>query len=190
MFVADNPTDHHIFMSAFTGERELQSTSSGISIATPRGEIQIMDPVAYRSHFGIDAPDVNAGMRLCALRLIAPELGTGRGEPEIEPEHASQRIWIASLLRPRKRHGRGARLRTSGVMSATPARKTRRPLCAERWFGATDDPFLVGAAKAFRHEPDGLVIVHDGKIVAAGVYDALKNVIAVRVQSSLTIAIT
>jgi catechol 2,3-dioxygenase-like lactoylglutathione lyase family enzyme len=75
VFVADNPTDHHIFMSAFTGERELQSTSSGISIATPRGEIQIMDPVAYRSHFGIDAPDVNAGMRLCALRFVAPELG-------------------------------------------------------------------------------------------------------------------
>lgn len=74
VFVADNPTDHHIFMSAFAGERELQSTSSGISVATPRGEIQIMDPVAYRSHFGIEAPDVNTGMRLCALRLKAPDL--------------------------------------------------------------------------------------------------------------------
>jgi guanine deaminase len=38
-----------------------------------------------------------------------------------------------------------------------------------------DDPFLAGATKAFRHEPDGLVIVHDGKIVAAGGYDALKT---------------
>jgi guanine deaminase len=38
-----------------------------------------------------------------------------------------------------------------------------------------DDPFLAGAAKAFRHEPDGLVIIHDGKIVAAGGYDALKT---------------
>jgi catechol 2,3-dioxygenase-like lactoylglutathione lyase family enzyme len=74
VFVADNPTDHHIFMSAFAGERELQSTSSGISVVTPRGDIQIMDPVAYRSHFGIDAPDVTAGMRLCALRLTAPDL--------------------------------------------------------------------------------------------------------------------
>lgn len=74
VFVADNPTDHHIFMSAFAGERELQSTSSGISVVTPRGEIQIMDPVAYRSHFGIDAPDVTTSMRLCALRLKVPEL--------------------------------------------------------------------------------------------------------------------
>ena len=74
VFVAENPTDHHIFMSAFAGERELQSTSSGIAVATPRGEIQIMDPTAYRSHFGIEAPDVNGGMRLCALRLTAPDL--------------------------------------------------------------------------------------------------------------------
>jgi guanine deaminase len=37
-----------------------------------------------------------------------------------------------------------------------------------------DDPFLVGGVKAFRYQRDGLVIVHDGKIVAAGGYDALK----------------
>ncbi len=74
VFVAENPTDHHIFMSAFTGERELQSTSSGISVATQRGDIQIMDPVAFRAHFGIDAPDVANSMRLCALRFTAPDL--------------------------------------------------------------------------------------------------------------------
>jgi hypothetical protein len=76
VFVAENPTDHHIFMSAFAGERDLQSTSSGISIATPHGEIQVMDPTAYRIHFGIEPPSVTAGMRLCALRLTAPDLKT------------------------------------------------------------------------------------------------------------------
>jgi len=74
VFVAENPTDHHIFMSAFAGERALQSTSSGIAVATSRGEIQIMDPTAYRSHFGIEPPNVNASMRLCALRFAAPDL--------------------------------------------------------------------------------------------------------------------
>ena len=34
IIVAENPTDHHIFLSAFAGERELQSTSSGLRIAT------------------------------------------------------------------------------------------------------------------------------------------------------------
>jgi hypothetical protein len=76
VFVAENPTDHHIFMSAFAGERDLQSTSSGISIATPHGEIQVMDPTAYRIHFGIEPPGVSAGMRLCALRFTAPDLKT------------------------------------------------------------------------------------------------------------------
>jgi hypothetical protein len=54
----------------------LQSTSSGISIATPHGEIQVMDPTAYRIHFGIEPPSVAAGMRLCALRFTAPDLKT------------------------------------------------------------------------------------------------------------------
>lgn len=76
VFVAENPSDHHIFMSAFAGERDLQSTSSGISIATPHGEIQVMDPTAYRIHFGIEPPSAAAGMRLCALRFTAPDLKT------------------------------------------------------------------------------------------------------------------
>jgi hypothetical protein len=70
VLVAENPTDHHIFLSAWSGERELQSTSSGITVATPRGEIQIMEPSAYRGHFGIDPPPVVAGARLAALRFV------------------------------------------------------------------------------------------------------------------------
>lgn len=69
VLVADNPSDHHIFLSAFAGERALMSTSSGVSVATPRGEIQIMDPVAYRRHFGAPPPEVTSGARLAALRL-------------------------------------------------------------------------------------------------------------------------
>jgi hypothetical protein len=70
VLVAENPTDHHIFLTAWSGERELQSTSSGITVATPRGEIQIMEPSAYRGHFGIDPPSVVAGARLAALRFV------------------------------------------------------------------------------------------------------------------------
>jgi hypothetical protein len=73
VMVADNPTDHHIFLSAFAGERELQSTSSGIAVATPRGAIQVMDPSAYRAHFGVSPPDISQGARLAALRFTAPD---------------------------------------------------------------------------------------------------------------------
>jgi hypothetical protein len=74
VLVADNPSDHHIFLSAFAGERELQSSSSGITMRTPRGDIQVMTPVAYRGHFDAPPPDVSGGARLAALRLLSSDL--------------------------------------------------------------------------------------------------------------------
>jgi hypothetical protein len=78
VLVAENPSDHHIFLSAFAGERELQSTSSGISVATPRGEIQVMDPAAYRNHFGAPPPDIAQGARIAALRLATSDMSKVR----------------------------------------------------------------------------------------------------------------
>jgi catechol 2,3-dioxygenase-like lactoylglutathione lyase family enzyme len=69
VIVAENPSDHHIFLSAFTGERELNATSSGVTAPTPRGELQIMDAAAFRSHFGVAPPDIAGGARLAALRF-------------------------------------------------------------------------------------------------------------------------
>jgi hypothetical protein len=74
IMVADNPSDHHIFLSAFAGERELQSSSAGITVTTPRGDIQVMAPTAYADHFGIAAPEVAEGGRLAALRLVSSDL--------------------------------------------------------------------------------------------------------------------
>jgi hypothetical protein len=73
VIVAENPSDHHIFLSAFTGERELLATSSGVSAHTPRGELAIMDAAAFGSHFGVAPPDIAAGARLAALRLLVPD---------------------------------------------------------------------------------------------------------------------
>jgi hypothetical protein len=67
--VADNPSDHHIFLSAFTGERELLATSSGVTVTTPRGFIQVMEPAIYAGQFGVPAPDIAGGARLAALVL-------------------------------------------------------------------------------------------------------------------------
>jgi catechol 2,3-dioxygenase-like lactoylglutathione lyase family enzyme len=74
VLVADNPSDHHIFLSAFTGERELLATSTGISINTPRGEIQVMTPAAFRDHFGTMPPATQNGARLAALRFAVRDL--------------------------------------------------------------------------------------------------------------------
>jgi hypothetical protein len=69
VLVAENPTDHHIFLSAFAGERELSATSTGVTVSTPRGSIQVMDPEAFRIHFDLEPPDVSVGARLAALRF-------------------------------------------------------------------------------------------------------------------------
>jgi len=69
VLVADNPTDHHIFLSAFTGVRDLHATSSGVTAATPRGDVKVMDPAAFRSHFGTEPPDISKGARLAAVQF-------------------------------------------------------------------------------------------------------------------------
>jgi hypothetical protein len=73
VIVAENPSDHHVFLSALTGERELHATSSGITARTPRGDLAIMDPAAFRSHFGVRAPDIAGGARLGAIGFVVRE---------------------------------------------------------------------------------------------------------------------
>src|SRR5262249_18741545 len=72
--VADSPSDHHVFVSAFTGERELLATSNGISVRMPRGTIDVMTPAAYAQHFGIAPPDRSRGARIAALILAARDM--------------------------------------------------------------------------------------------------------------------
>ena len=69
VLVADNPTDHHIFLSAFTGERELHSTSAGIAVRTPRGDVEIIEPVAFRDRYGVAVAAEGEGMTLAGLRM-------------------------------------------------------------------------------------------------------------------------
>ena len=78
VFVAENPADHHVFLKAFSGVSDLKSTSSGITIETPRGEIQVMDPAAFRLHFAVEPPDVARGMRLAAIRFAVRDMAAAR----------------------------------------------------------------------------------------------------------------
>jgi hypothetical protein len=78
VLVAENPIDHHIFLSAFTGVRDLHATSNGVSAATPRGKVKVMDPAAYRSHFRTEPPDISQGARLAALQFHVRDRGTLR----------------------------------------------------------------------------------------------------------------
>jgi catechol 2,3-dioxygenase-like lactoylglutathione lyase family enzyme len=69
VLVADNPAEHHAFLSAFAGGREVSATSSGIAVSTQRGDISVMDAAAFRREFGTEPPDTSRGARLAALRF-------------------------------------------------------------------------------------------------------------------------
>jgi len=76
VLVAENPADHHIFLEAFTGVRDLHSSSLGVTARTPRGDVEIMDAVAFRDRFGDVAKQAGEGASLQALRLAVPDLRT------------------------------------------------------------------------------------------------------------------
>jgi catechol 2,3-dioxygenase-like lactoylglutathione lyase family enzyme len=73
VLVAENPADHHIFLSAFSGMRDLHATSGAVSAQTPRGVITVMDPAAFRTHFGVAPPDIARGLRLAAIEFAVRE---------------------------------------------------------------------------------------------------------------------
>jgi glyoxalase-like protein len=69
--VAERPEMHRGFLGAFTGVSEIKSSTSGISVTTPRGDVQIVTPSAYRMLIGTEGPDLARGGRLAAIRFVA-----------------------------------------------------------------------------------------------------------------------
>ena len=74
VMVADNPTDHHIFLKAFTGVSDLYSSSIGVKARTENGDVEIMEQVAFRDQFGVSPAVEGEGMTLHALRLEVADL--------------------------------------------------------------------------------------------------------------------
>jgi hypothetical protein len=74
ILVADNPTDHHIFLSALTGVRLLHSNSIGVKSVTPHGDIDLMEVPSFRDQFGVAKTMAGEGAELSGLRLQVANL--------------------------------------------------------------------------------------------------------------------
>jgi hypothetical protein len=74
VLVADNAADHHIFLKAFTGVRDLHSTSIGVKAGTENGDVEVMAPVPFRDQFGVSPEATGEGMTLNALRFVVADL--------------------------------------------------------------------------------------------------------------------
>jgi hypothetical protein len=54
--VAENPSDHHIPLAAFTGNREMRATSTGIEVATGHGVIEVVTDAGFAFRYGVAPP--------------------------------------------------------------------------------------------------------------------------------------
>jgi hypothetical protein len=70
--VAADPERHRAFMQAFA-DADATRKEGGISIATPRGEIEIVTAPAFTGRYGVAAPDTVRGARLAAIRFTVAD---------------------------------------------------------------------------------------------------------------------
>ncbi|HEY0234823.1 MAG TPA: VOC family protein, partial [Afipia sp.] len=75
IMVADNPSDHHIFLSAFTGVRMVHSSSLGIASVTPNGEAEIMEATGFHDQFGVKSAVEGEGATFKGLQLVVEDVG-------------------------------------------------------------------------------------------------------------------
>lgn len=54
VLITEDPSDTHEFLGAFTGQREMRSTSFGLELDTPRGRIEVLSPAAFRFRYHLE----------------------------------------------------------------------------------------------------------------------------------------
>jgi len=78
VLVADNPTDHHVFLRGFTGLQDLHSNSLGVRATTENGAIEIVDAVSFRDRFGFAPAVIGDTMSLNAARIAVENIDNTR----------------------------------------------------------------------------------------------------------------
>lgn len=76
VLTAESPTDHQYFLQAFTGLRDVRSSSLGVTAETPRGDVQITEPRPFEDAFGAKPP-VSPGIRFGAA-VFAGDMARAR----------------------------------------------------------------------------------------------------------------
>jgi catechol 2,3-dioxygenase-like lactoylglutathione lyase family enzyme len=94
-FVTESPTDHQYFLQAWTGIRDLRSTSLGVTAETPRGDIQITEARPFENAFGIKPP-MSKGLRFAAASFAgnAPKMRDAVSKSGIAAQERNGRLVI------------------------------------------------------------------------------------------------
>lgn len=103
VFVADHPDQHRGFLSAYAGI-VAKTHATGLAIRTPRGEIDVMTPHAFRERFGLMPAIHGPGLSLAGMRFGAANLdqaGATLAKSEIEAHRHDGRV----VVPPQTAHG-------------------------------------------------------------------------------------
>lgn len=74
MMAAENPSDHHIFLEAFTGQRGPRSSSLGLSLGLARGRLEVLTPQAALMQLGETAGDNRDTTRFLGFAVTVPDM--------------------------------------------------------------------------------------------------------------------
>lgn len=72
VMAAENPSDHAEFFQHYAGVHDFDATSAGLTIETPRGQIEVLTKESIAFLFGVDASDDPAA--LVGFRITVPDL--------------------------------------------------------------------------------------------------------------------
>ncbi|MET1415720.1 VOC family protein [Roseibium sp. HPY-6] len=94
--IAGDPSDHHEFLGAFTGQREMRATSLGLELETARGKLSVLNPEAYRALVGQEAAHAvrNGLPQIAAIEFASSSIA----EKKITP--ASELFGLTVILTP------------------------------------------------------------------------------------------
>ena len=81
VIVAAEPRRQRAFLEAFVG-MTAEERADGLSLATPRGRIDVVTPAAFTGRYGVAPPELSRGARLAALRFTVADPGLMQGAPE------------------------------------------------------------------------------------------------------------
>jgi catechol 2,3-dioxygenase-like lactoylglutathione lyase family enzyme len=104
VLVSENPEGHRHFVSCFAAERHIDADADGISVTTPRGVIQVMNPSAWRAATGTESPDLTRGARLAAIRFVVPDKAAAMAALKSDGIAAAER-GSAVVVPPDAAHG-------------------------------------------------------------------------------------
>lgn len=71
--VAGDPADHHVFLQAFAGVRDVTMTSARLTLSVPGATIAVHSPDAARMMLGVEPP-ANDGLSIVALAFTGARL--------------------------------------------------------------------------------------------------------------------